>query len=72
MGDFSQKKFIVGKYVTDNDSTPITYVSPLNSVVNMSGNLVPLDQSAGLKANGDLKNVVIWNQSMAESACADL
>ena len=72
MGDFSQKKFIVGKYVTDNDSTPITYVSPLNSVVNMSGNIVPLDQSAGLKANGDLKNVVIWNQSMAESACADL
>lgn len=72
MGDFSQKKFIVGKYVTDNDSTPITYVSPLNSVVNMSGNLVPLDKSAGLKANGDLKNVVIWNQTMAGSACADL
>ena len=72
MGDYTQKKFIVGKYVVDNDSAPITYVSPLESVVNMSGNLVPLNTTAGIKANGTERSVVIWNQRMDQNSYADL
>lgn len=72
MGDYTQKKFIVGKYVNDNNSSPITYVSPLESVVNMSGNLVPLNTTASIKANGTERSVIIWNQRMEQSKYADL
>ena len=72
MGDYTQKKFIVGKYVTDNNSAPITYVSPLDSVVNMSGNLVPLNTTASITANGTERSVIIWNQRMEQSKYADL
>ena len=72
MGDFSQKKFIAGKYAIDNDSTPITYVSPLDKVVNMSGNLVPLNQKGSLTANGKDLTYIIWNQKMDTGEYADL
>ena len=72
MGDFSQKKFIAGKYVIDNDSAPITYVSPLNNVVNMSGNLVPLGKTASITANGEKRSDIIWNQRMSADSYADL
>ena len=72
MGNYTQKKFIVGKYVNDNNSSPITYVSPLESVVNMSGNLVPLNTTASIKANGTERSVIIWNQKMEQSKYADL
>lgn len=39
-GDFGEKKFIVGKYTGDEDSAPITYESPLASIVPITGNLV--------------------------------
>ncbi len=72
MGDFSQKKFIIGKYVSDNDASPITYVSPLDSVVNMSGNLVPLNKTASITANGSERNVIIWNQRLDNGNYVDL
>jgi hypothetical protein len=39
--DFTDKKYIIGKYVTDNSITPITYVSPLESILDITTNLVP-------------------------------
>ena len=39
--DFTDKKYIIGKYVTDNSITPITYVSPLESILDITNNLVP-------------------------------
>jgi hypothetical protein len=38
--DFSRKKFIIGRYGDNDSSSPIAYVSPIDSVVNISGNLV--------------------------------
>ena len=38
--DFAGKKYIVGKYVTDNSIIPITYVSPLESILDITNNLV--------------------------------
>ena len=72
MGDFSQKKFITGKYAVDNESAPITYVSPLSSIVNMSGNLVPLGKTASITANGTDRKIIIWNQTMDSGSYADL
>lgn len=39
--DFTDKKYIIGKYITDNSITPITYVSPLESILDITTNLVP-------------------------------
>jgi hypothetical protein len=72
MGDFSQKKVITGKYVIDNNSSPITYVSPLNSVVNISGNLVPIGTTSGIVANGTEMKRIIWNQRMDSGNYGDL
>jgi hypothetical protein len=62
MGDYTQKKFIIGKYVADNDSTPLTYMSPLDKVLNVSGNLIS-GVANGIIANGEDTEKVIWNKS---------
>ena len=79
-GDLIKKKFIVGKYVTDNYTQPITYVSPLNTVVNITGNLIPNDkQGMSIIANGkiteddpDPKHHLICCIPLADGAFADL
>ena len=79
-GDITKKKFIVGKYVTDNYTQPITYVSPLNTVVNITGNLIPNDkQGMSIIANGritendpDPKHHLICCIPLANGAFADL
>ena len=61
MGDFSQKKFIVGRYVSDNDASPITYISPLDQNLNITGNLTE-NLKASILANGKDLEKVIWNK----------
>ena len=63
-GDFSEKKFIIGKYVADNTTTPIVYTSPLTGIVPISDNLVTnLGESGtgvfGIKANGENQYIPI-------------
>jgi hypothetical protein len=60
MGDFSQKKFIVGKYVTDNNTAPITYMTPVDSVLNISGNFANGIQGSIL-ANGETQEKELWS-----------
>lgn len=37
--DYSQPKIILGKYV-DSETTPFTWVSPMESFVNLTGNII--------------------------------
>lgn len=65
-GDYAQKKFIVGKYVEDNNTSPITYKSPLNGVLKLTENLVTStsrDLPYGLYANGSVKRQGLWQTS---------
>jgi hypothetical protein len=39
-GDFSKKKYIIGKSISDKDQVPLTYVSPLETIVDITGNLI--------------------------------
>ena len=65
-GDFSEKKFITGKYIGDEDSSPITYKSPLESIVPITGNLVTATQNSdkngvsGLRANSTTVSKILW------------
>ena len=69
MGDFSQKKFIVGKYVTDNNTAPITYMTPVDSVLNISGNFANGIQGSIL-ANGETQEKELWSQVFDEKFIA--
>ena len=73
-GDYSDKKYIIGKYVTNNNTQPMTYVSPLNTVVNITDNLVPEEkQNIGIIANkSDEPYITIWSTSLADGRFADL
>lgn len=67
-GDFTQKKFITGKYVVDDAITPMTYVSPLNTVIDVSGNVISDDKfyhQFGLITNGQRKEIPIWSADLA-------
>ena len=79
-GDTTQEKFIIGKYVKDSSNTPITYMTPLSSVLKMSGDVCDTGNSNvyGLQANGpDGKNPVrtgtlLWTADITEDTAAML
>lgn len=66
-GDFTQKKFITGKYVVDDAITPMTYVSPLNTVIDVSGNIVgdtKFNHQFSLKTNDTRREIPIWSADL--------
>ena len=77
-GDFSEKKFIIGKYVADNTTAPIAYTSPLTGIVPISDNLVTnLGESGtgvfGIKANGENQYIPIQSWDLeSDSSFRDL
>ena len=67
-GDYSQKKFIEGKYVVDDAIRPITYSSPLNTVIDITGNMLSESKSQttyGLVANGLNTQIPIWSADLS-------
>jgi hypothetical protein len=65
--DYSRRKFIIGKYGSEDNDIPITYVSSVDSTVNISGNL--LDEKDQLKTFGIIMNgpqvqKIIWNTNV--------
>ena len=69
-GDMTKEKFIIGRYNTENDVLPITYVSPLDTVLKISDNLVKGSSSEnkvfGLSANGDTTSQLIWELTFSD------
>lgn len=61
-GDFTQTKYITGKYISGNTEYS-TYINPFDTYIDITGNLLTIDSEAtkGLVANNsDKKEVVIW------------
>lgn len=59
-GDYTQTKYIEGKYVVDNSMSPITYVSALDGVVKIGDLTSDLTNSeGGLAANGSIEEIII-------------
>lgn len=71
-GDMTQQKFIIGKYSANENMSPIAYVSPTESVINISGNLTEDLGEFSIAANGDIKNKIIWNQTFSPENFRDL
>ena len=76
-GDFNAKKYVDGPHASDDDSTPITYVSPLDSFLSMADLIEPDENIQGaLKANElDKQNkngITIWQKTLTDSSYVDL
>lgn len=69
-GDWNAQKFIIGKKAK-NVNDPIAYKDPLDSFVDISENLLPIDKQNqfGLLANGSILTLPIWSQEFAVPHC---
>lgn len=75
-GDFSQKKFIDGEYIGDNNKEPVFYTSPLDTVLPTTDNLINTD--VGTTINSEInefylltnktKNKVLWKAAIDENS----
>ena len=78
-GDLTEQKYIEGKYVSENSSTPITYVSPLDSViemVNLTSGGTQQNLVNSLTANkydaAHPKGIPIWTWNSSDASFKDL
>ena len=71
-GDLSNC-YISGKYSQNADSDPLTYLSPTETVVGMTDNLIPSKIDAwGIKANGNETEKCLWSVNFTDSDYNDL
>ena len=71
--DYSQKKYIEGKSVTNNELEPIAYVSPSDSSVDTTNNMIQDGGvTYGIAANDDVMEKCIWAVDFADEKYADL
>lgn len=71
-GDMTKKKFIIGKYLSDDNNSALTYISPLNSVINITGNLFNLSGHWGILANGSTAAIELWEDNLNIKQYGDL
>jgi hypothetical protein len=64
MGDFSNRKLIIGRHSTEDDEKPLAYVSPLEKIIMVKENLAANTGSLGLKANGEIATVNIATRNL--------
>lgn len=75
-GDFSQKKFIDGKYIGDKSKEPVSYVAPLDTVLPTTNNLI--DEGVGTIVESNInefclltnktRNKVLWKAAINENS----
>lgn len=71
-GDLSNC-YISGKYSYNDDSDPLTYISPSETVVSMTDNLIPDRIDAwGITANGKETQLPLWSVNLSNSDYKDL
>jgi len=77
-GDFSQRKFIEGEYIGDTSGAPVIYISPLDTVLPTTGNLIQ-EKNMGtllesninefcLLTNSSEKYKILWKTSIDENS----
>ena len=65
-GDYSRQKVIIGKYTADDENIPVAYVSPLETVITMTDNILP-PVTGSLIANGSTPSIVLFEGTLNNS-----
>ena len=58
-GDMANQKIITSKYIDEN-SEYIDYIAPLDSFIDISGNLIDESSTVSLRANSPITNKLLW------------
>ena len=69
-GNFAEKKFIVGRYTKDEDTKPITYKYPLDTIIPITGNLIDpslKNNVYSLRANSNTIVKNIWQIDLSSN-----
>ena len=67
-GDWSQKKFIAGKYSDGQSNVPLTYTPPLDTVMQDNQSTLSTIDSWTLQTNGATHVQPIWNTKITEDS----
>lgn len=67
-GDWSQKKFIAGKYSDGQSNIPLTYTPPLDTVMQDNQSTLSTIDSWTLQTNGATHVQPIWNTKITEDS----
>lgn len=68
-GDYTQKKYIIGKAVSEkNGNQPIVYSAPSSQILNITGNIVSDNPKGGIIANAGSNNseILIWSMELPD------
>jgi len=64
-GDYQKNRIIIGKYFpNDNNKFKYNYVSPMNTFVNITGDLINTENEYVLTANSEETTVLIWQSNV--------
>lgn len=60
-GNYDNTKFIIGKQSSkENQNKPLSYVSPMTQIIDLTGNLIDGEHFKGLIANSNEEEVELW------------
>lgn len=61
-GNYDNTKFIIGKQPSkENQNKPLSYVSPMTQIIDLTGNLIDGEHFKGLIANSNEEEVELWH-----------
>lgn len=64
-GDYQKNRIIIGKYFPNDDNKfKYNYVSPMNTFVNITGDLINTENEYTLTANSEETTVLIWQSNV--------
>jgi hypothetical protein len=68
-GDYSGEKYIEGLAVKDQNINPITFVSPMETMLDMTDNILPpWERTIGLRANDPTQDqICLWSADFTQA-----
>lgn len=61
-GNYDNTKFIIGRQPSkENQNKPLSYVSPMTQIIDLTGNLIDGEHFKGLIANSNEEEVELWH-----------
>ena len=68
-GDYSGEKYIEGLAVKDQNINPITFVSPMETMLDMTDNIIPTwERTIGLRANDPTQDqICLWSADFTQA-----